>query len=266
MRIVLLLAAASLAWAQTGSDDVDSLRRHAAGFARAGDFQRATADQEKALLDCQKSGLLCPSADVAVLRAELAGYYVQGGYPEAAIPLWRRNILQTNPDEPMHNVSRLGLAVALFSAGNQKMAVKMWTELCHKLRPASLEAASCRFSLAVAGKDHQPVWSELEQLLPRLMQAPGAQTRVTALLQTADAARLEGRRGRALNLVQQAQGIIETELGSGHPDLAWVYHLRAALNPGEAKRWNKLARRSAEKSRGWQRPSVSVADLRKEGR
>ena len=160
--------------------------RSASAAARRGDWRSAESLQRQALQSCRP----CTPDDLAILRAELAGYLTLGGFPEAAIPLWNRSLADLPAASPLRPTSFLGLGVAFHAAGRVREARQAWVRACHAPTSDQLQNAACRFNIAVARMESAPVWSELEELLPVLLTVDGAISRATVLLQTARAAHL----------------------------------------------------------------------------
>jgi len=191
--------------------------------ARQGDWRSAEMHQREALQACRA----CSIEDLAVLRAELGNYLTLGGFPEAAIAAWNRSLAELPADSRLRPSSYLGLGVALHAAGRRREAEKAWGQACGHPLGDKLEDAACRFNVAVARMASEPVWSELEALLPTLLAVDGAVSRATILMQTARAAMLAQRFVRALGLLDQAESIIIIELDERHPFRAMVFESRA---------------------------------------
>ena len=256
-----LLFALAVLPLSAGQDPV-AARSAASAFARRGDWRGAESHQRQALQSCRP----CTPEDVAVLRAELAGYLTLGGFPEAAIPLWNRSLAELPSGSRLRATSFLGLGVALHAAGRTREAQKAWATACQAPTNGILENAACRFNVAVVRMDTAPVWSEMEELLPILLTVDGAISRATVLLQTARAADIANRPNRAGALLDQADAVIVGELDEKHPFRAAVFNARAhlAVKSGDKKQaalWQKKARKLPEQS-GWERGTVSIEELR----
>jgi len=244
-----------------GGDTPAVHRAAAMELARQGDWRAAEERQREAMAACAS----CDAETRMGLRAELAAYLVLGGFPEAAAPLWRQSLAELAADSPSRTTALLGLGVALHAAGRTADAAKAWEEACLRAEE-DRERAACQFNIAVAKMEREPVWSELEELLPVLLTAPGPMSRATALLQTARAAAWAGRRNRAMELLARAEAVVRDELSARHPFLADIFHARAeASEEKEAKAWRKRAARAAS-GRGWERGTVSAAELKKKPR
>lgn len=241
-------------------------RAAASAAARRGDWRGAEYHQQQALSACGR----CGAEDRFVLRAELAGYLVLGGFPEAAIPIWRRSLLELPEESPSREIAEIGLGVALYAAGRLAEASGPWSRACGAARTASPKDAACRFNLAVSRMEVIDAWPELETILPILQKSSGPITRTTALLQTARAALLAGKLSRADDLLNQADLLIVTELNARHPFRAMVYETRALLadKKGErkaGKAWRRKA--AAVPQRGeWERATVSMDELKGKAR
>jgi len=246
----------------SAGQDPNAARTAAAASARRGDWRAAESHQRQALDSCSP----CSLEDRAILRAELAGYFTLGGFPEAAIPLWRRSIEELPASSRLRGTSFLGLGVALHAAGRDREANRAWTTACEAPTNGRLENAACRFNVAVARMSIAPVWSDMEELLPILLTMEGALGRATVLLQTARAARLANQITRAGALLDQADAIIVAELDEKHPFRVAVFNSRAELaaSNGDSKQagaWQKKARKLPEK-KGWERGTVSIEELK----
>ncbi len=240
-------------------------REAAATAARQGDWRRAEEQQRAALDACRG----CAAAERAVLRGELAGYLTLGGFPEAAMAAWKHSLAELRPGEPQHTFAQLGLGVALHAAGRSAEAAAIWKRACPEALEANVRLA-CRFNAAADRIGTAPAWGELEELLPSLLALPSAVNRTTALLQVARAALAEGRLPRAGQLLDQAEAVLDQELGPGHPFRTALYEERAALATARGDRklsrqWHKKAA-SLPHGGGWERGSVSLGDLRRENR
>ena len=244
-----------------GQDPI-AARSAAIASARKGDWRSAESHQREALQACRA----CSIEEIAVLRAELANYLTLGGFPEAAIALWNRSLAELPADSRLGPSSYLGLGVALHAAGRGREADNAWEKACGHSLGNKLEDAACRFNVAVARMDSEPVWSELEALLPTLLAVDGAMSRATILMQTARAALLARQFDRALGLLDQAESVIVAELDARHPFRAMVYESRAeiAARAGDRKaaaQWNKKARQIPA-AKGWERGTVSLEELK----
>ena len=217
----------------TSATDPTTARLRATEAALAGDFSAAETHQLAALAACKP----CPPADRAILRAELATYYLHAGFPQAAVAQWRHALAELGPDHPYAAPAQVGLAAALHAAGKTAEARAIWTAVCPSPHLTRFEAAACRFNL-------QPEWSEVELLLPILLDSPHPLARLTVLLTAADAAPP----ARAAALRREAQRIADTELGPRHP-------LRARIKPG-----NKPKNSPKDK------PTVSLSELKEKPR
>lgn len=209
----------------------------------------------------------CSVDELALLRGELAGYLVLGGFPEAAAPLWRQTLRELPERSASRPAASLGLGVALPATGRDAEAARAWSLACREPLADAQEDAACRFNVAVARMDSQLVWSEMEQLLPTLLSAPGPLSRATALLQTARAASRADKSDRALQLLEQAESLIVRDLDPGHPFRATVYAIRAevAEHTGDSKQarlWRKKANKSPDRG-GWSRGTVSLDELKR---
>lgn len=248
------------------AEDPNNGRLAAAAAARRGNWRAAESSQRQALQDCAA----CTPADRAILRAELAGYLTLGGFPEAAIPLWKRSLLELPANSPERALHRLGLGVAYHAAGRLEDANREWAAACAVHENTALETATCRFNIAVARIGTGDVWSEMEQILPAILSANGPIGRATALLQTGRAAIFAGQFDRAAGLLTQADTLIAAELDEQHPFRALVYEARAesAKRQGqskEARMWRKRATKIPI-GKGWDRQTVSVGELQDEPR
>ena len=204
--------------------------------------------------------------ELAILRAELAGVLVHGGFPEGAIAVWRQAIVAAGPSAALRAMAESGLGVALYTAGRQAEAERVWVRACKALAGYAEEQASCRFNLAVARMERENVWGELEELLPVLLRVEGALSRATALLQTARSAYRAGEFGRARTLAEQAEAVVGGELSAEHPLMGSVYAIRAEIaetrgSLKEARQWRKKAARP--RGEGWNKGSVSVEELKR---
>jgi tetratricopeptide (TPR) repeat protein len=246
----------------SAGQDPGAARSAASAFAHRGDWRSAESHQRQALAACHS----CSPEDRAVLRAELAGYLTLGGFPEAAIPLWKQSLAELPADSRLGPISFLGLGVALHAAGRTRDAQAAWTQACHAPANDTLENAACRFNVAAARMDSGDVWSEMEELLPVLLTVNGPISRATVLIQTARAAHMAGRFSRALTLLDRADTVIVGELDEKHPFRAMVFHARAEIaaklgDRKEAKLWRKKAARLPGKN-GWDRGTVSIEELK----
>ena len=257
MRIVIVLC---LLLPLSGGEESPAAHRAAAiASARLGNWRSAETHQRRALELCPN----CAPEDRALLRSELATYLVLAGFPEAAAPLWRRSIAELPPASAHIATQYIGLGVALHAGGHTAEANAAWQKACRAANGDKFEDAACRFNIAVVRAD----WSELESLLPTLLTVPGALTRATALLQTANAAITAGHPARARLLLDQADAVIVWELSEKHPFRASVYDARAHLaeaagDAKEAKQW----RRKAQKENGaerYPRGTVSLEELKR---
>lgn len=238
-------------------------RADALEAARAGNWRRAEEHQLQVIALCRP----CTAETLAYLRSELANYLVLGGFPEAAIPLWKQSLTELPAASEERITQWLGLGVALHAAGRTTDAMAAWKQACTHAAPGSREQAACRFNVAVARIDTEPVWSELEEILPTLLTAEGPMSRATALIQTAHAAILAKHAHRARALLDHADTIVERELSSAHPFRSVIFAARARLaeaegNGRQARRWRKLSRKSAP-AHGWEPHTVSLDDLRR---
>ena len=260
MRVVFcLLAILPL----SAGEDPHIGRDAALASARRGHWRAAESQQRAALAACRA----CTAEELAVLRAELAGYLTLGGFPEAAIPLWKQSLSELPQQSRLRATSLLGLGVAYQDAGRGADAKRAWEQACKAPLLDAIETAACRFNIAVARMDTAIVWSEMEEILPTLLTANGAISRATALLQTARAAALAGQGPRAAQLLDQADAVIVWELDPKHPFRAFVYHAQAQLaekqgNGKEASAWRKKAAKVPEQ-KGWDRGTVSLEELRR---
>lgn len=264
VSVLALLAAASAA-AQTPAA-VAANRAAAALAASRGQWRQAETSQRLALDACRD----CVPEDRAILRAELAGYLTLGGFPQAAVALWKHSLAELPPGSPELPAAHIGLGVALYTAGHREDAQKAWKLACFTGTLEPLAAAACRFNVAVARMDAGPIWSELEEVLPTILAAPGASNRATALLQTAAAALAVGRHDRAGLLIDQAEAVVTAELDPRHPFLAIAYALRARLADARgdarlARSWRKKAA-AIPNANGWNSHTVSIDDLKEKPR
>lgn len=247
----------------SAGEDPGAARSAAQSAARRGDWRSAETHGREALRSC----LACTVEERAILRGELAGYLTLGGFPEAAIPLWRQSLLELPVGSSrLRVVAELGLGVAFHAGGRAAAAEKAWARACGLPGVPAVERAACRFNLAAARMESGMVWGELEEILPVLLTVPGAVSRATALLQTARAATLEGKTARAWALLDEAEGVIVRELDERHPFRSAVYEARAEVaarrgDGKEAKLWRRKAARMPE-TKGWERGTVSVEGLR----
>lgn len=246
----------------TAGEESGAARSAARISALRGDWRTAETEQRRALALCRG----CTPEELAGLRADLAGYLTLGGFPEAAIPLWKTSIAELAEGSPMAAVSQIGLGVSLHAAGRAAEAERVWAQACRTALADKAEDAACRFNIAVARMETAPVWGELEELLPVLLSEAGPMGRVTALLQTARGAIAVGRLSRAAELLDQAEGTISEALDARHPFRRLVYEARAGMAEREGKRkeareWRKKALRAVERN-GWERGTVSVEELR----
>ena len=230
--------------------------------AKLGRWRAAEGHYRTALAACAG----CSVEEMTILRAELAGVLVHGGFPEAAVAVWRQAIVAVGSSTPLRAMAESGFGVALYAAGRQVEAERVWVRACAGLDGFAVEQASCRFNLAVARMDRENVWGELEELLPVLLRVEGALSRTTALLQTARAAWRAGEVGRARTLAEQAEAVVHAELFGEHPLMGSVYEIRAEIAEArglvkEAKAWRKKAARP--RGEGWKRESVGVEELKR---
>lgn len=231
--------------------------------AKMGRWRAAEGHYRTAIAACGE----CTIEETTILRAELAGVLVHGGYPEAAVAVWRQAIVAAKDAGALRAMVESGLGVALFAAGRHAEAERVWVKACRALEGYAMEQASCRFNLAVARMERADVWGELEELLPVLMRVEGALSRTTALLQTARAACRAGEVGRARTLAEQAEAVVRGELIAEHPLMGSVYEIRAEIAEArggwkEARAWRKKAARP--RGEGWKKGSVSVEELKRE--
>jgi len=248
--------------ALSAGQDPAAARSAASASARRGDWRSAESHQRQALQSCDP----CAPGDLAILRAELAGYLTLGGFPEAAIPLWNRSLAEISANSPLRSTAFLGLGVALHAAGRVREARQAWTNACHSPAIDQLQSAACRFNIAVARMDSAPVWSEMEELLPVLLTIDGAISRATVLLQTARAAQLANQPNRALALLDQADAVIVWELDESHPFRGTVFDARAQIaakngDNKQARLWRNKARKLPQ-AKGWDRGTVSIDELK----
>ncbi|MFN0102868.1 MAG: hypothetical protein ACKV2U_12345 [Bryobacteraceae bacterium] len=258
MRTLLFFAILPL----SSGENQHAARSAALASAHRGDWRSAETHQRQALESCAS----CSVEDRAVFRAELAGYLTLGGLPDAAVPLWKRSLVELPAGSRLVAASYLGLGVALHAAGRTAEARKAWTKACQSPTNDKLEDAACRFNVAVVRMDTAPVWSELEEILPILLTVNGPLSRVTALLQTARAAAFAGQTDRAVVLLDQADAVIVSELDEKHPFRASVFAARAQIatqngDGKEARSWRKKAAKVPEKN-GWDRGTVSIEELK----
>ncbi len=244
----------------SAGQDPTNGRLAALAAAHRGDWRTAEDQQRQALDACRE----CTPEARAVLRAELAGYLTLGGFPEAAVALWRQSLQSLPVDSPLRAATYLGLGVALHSAGHTAEAGKVWRQACAGTENGSIDNTACRFNVAVASMETAPVWSELETILPLLMTINGPLSRATVLMQTARAAILANQPERARLLLAQADAVITLELNPKHPFLAIVYRLEAQLaaktgDNKQVKLWRKKASKLPE-GKGWDRGTVSIEE------
>lgn len=263
--VVALLPLAGAA-AQSPAPGIAAHRAAAAASARLGHWRQAEASQRLALDACRA----CAPEARAVLRAELASFLTLGGFPEAAVALWKQSLAELPGGSPEVAAAQMGLGVALYTAGHREDAKQAWKLACFAASTDPQTSAACRFNVAVARMASEPVWSELEEVLPTLLAAPGAVNRATALLQTSASAIAVGRLHRAALLADQAEAVISAELDPKHPFLAIVYVLRARLADArgdgrQARSWRKKAA-SIPQSNGWNRETISVDELKEKPR
>lgn len=246
----------------SAGQDPNSGRMAAIAAAHRGDWRAAEEHERRALAACRD----CSPEVQAVLRAELAGYLTLGGFPEAAAALWRQSLQSLPANSPHRAAAYLGLGVALHSAGHTTDAAKAWRMACAAAENDTVANAACRFNVAVARMDAEPVWSELESVLPVLMTIDGPLSRATVLLQTARAAIGANQSKRARLLLAQADVVITQELHPQHPFLAIVYQTESQLaaiagDQKQAKLWRKKAAKLPA-GKGWDRATVSLDELK----
>jgi len=250
MRIVLVLC---LLVPLSGGEESPAAHRAAAiASARLGNWRSAETHQRRALELCPN----CAPEDRALLRSELATYLVLAGFPEAAAPLWRRSIAELPPASAHIATQYIGLGVALHAGGHTAEANAAWQKACRAANGDKFEDAACRFNIAVVRAD----WSELESLLPTLLTVPGALTRATAPLQTANAAITAGHPAPPPPPPQPAHAV--TRRGPPRVYAARPHPAEAAGDAKEAKQW----RRKAQKENGaerYPRGTVSLEELKR---
>lgn len=274
MRTLFCLAVSLAALAAPQKSKALELRSQAMRQVQVGDWKKAESLAASAVEACRDEN--CPSGDLAVLEAEQAGILVHGGFPQAAIPLWRRALTHagTGADATRLRASLLlGLGTAFDAAGQSARAIETWGKACPMLAGFEPEYASCRFNLAVANRDAAAAWSEMESLLPTLLTAESALTRAVALTQTAQAAASAAQPERAHLLAEQAEAVIAAELSPQHPALAGAYsaHALAAHAAGDrklARRWDNKARALLQynSSRSWTQATVPAKELGRDPR